>query len=439
MLKDIFPLSLIISLRFLGLFIVLPILSVYALELEGSNEFLVGIVIGGYALTQMIFQVPFGMLSDKIGRKVTIFIGLVIFAIGSVICAISDDIYMLLLGRLLQGAGAIGAVVSAMISDFVPEETRAKAMAIMGGSIAGAFAIAMFAGPVIGGYYGVDKLFILTTILVFISILILLFKVPNPPKVIYTFSENNSNLKDILKDINLIKMNITNFLQKGLMSLTFLIIPIFLTKEFGWEKSELFKVYLPALILGVIAMAPSAILAEKKGKYREVLIAGIIFFLISFLIIGFSHNEILFVIGITLFFIGFNVHEPIMQSLTSKLAKAHQRGSALGVFNSFGYFGTFIGGLIGASYIKYGDLTILSYSIIVIAIGWIILIAKMENPSKRKNLYIDLKDINKDKISGLNVVKGIIEHYINESENRVIIKYNEDIIEEKEIKEFFNG
>lgn len=437
MLRDIFPLSLIISLRFLGLFIVLPILSVYAIELEGANEFLVGIVIGGYALTQMIFQVPFGMLSDKIGRKVTIFIGLVIFAIGSIICAVSDDIYMLLIGRLLQGTGAIGAVVSAMISDFVPEESRAKAMAIMGGSIAGAFAIAMFAGPLIGGYYGVDKLFILTTVLVFISILILLFKVPNPPKVVYTFSEENSKLKDILRDVNLMKMNITNFLQKGLMSLIFLIIPIFLTKEFGWDKSELFKVYLPALILGVTAMAPSAIFAEKKGKYREVLIVGIIFFLISFLIIGFSHNEILFILGVSLFFIGFNVHEPIMQSLTSKLAKAHQRGSALGVFNSFGYFGTFVGGIIGASYLKYGDLTILSNSIILVSIGWIYLIARMENPSKRKNLYIDLKDIDKIKISSLNVIDGVIEHYINESENRVIIKYNEDKIQEEYIKNFF--
>ncbi len=261
MLKNTLPLSLIISIRFLGLFIVLPVLSIYALELEGSNEFLVGIVVGGYALTQVIFQVPFGILSDKIGRKVTILIGLIIFAIGSILCAISTDIYMLIFGRFLQGAGAIGAVVVAMISDLTAEEERAKAMAIMGGSIAIAFALSMFIGPVIGGKYGINTLFFITTILVFICIVILYTKVPNPPKVTYSFNEA-FKVSDILKDINIMKMNITNFLQKALMSLTFLIIPIFLTKEFAWEKSELFKVYLPALILGILAMAPSAILSE---------------------------------------------------------------------------------------------------------------------------------------------------------------------------------
>jgi MFS family permease len=143
MFKTIFPLSLIISLRFLGLFIVLPVLSVYALHLEGSNEFLVGITIGGYAATQMLLQIPFGIMSDKIGRKITIFIGLVIFLIGSLICAYSETIYGLMIGRFLQGAAAIGAVGTAMISDMVKEEVRGHAMAIMGGCIAASFAISI--------------------------------------------------------------------------------------------------------------------------------------------------------------------------------------------------------------------------------------------------------------------------------------------------------
>ena len=162
MIKSVLPLSFIISLRFFGLFIVLPVISVYAFSLEGANATLVGIVVGGYALTQVIFQTPFGIMSDKLGRKGTIITGLLLFAIGSLICALATDILALLLGRLLQGAGSIGAVVTAMISDLVKEEQRPKAMAVMGSSIAFAFAISMIAGPTIGAAFGVQSLFYIT-------------------------------------------------------------------------------------------------------------------------------------------------------------------------------------------------------------------------------------------------------------------------------------
>ena len=213
--KKVLPLSFIIALRFLGLFIVLPVLSVYALSLEGANEILVGVVIGGYALTQVIFQVPFGMVSDKWGRKNTIIFGLIIFILGSIVCAMSNDIYSLMFGRFLQGAGAIGAVVTAMISDVVKEEVRAKAMAMMGGSIAGAFAIAMMVGPIMGAKYGVSSLFWLTAVLSLLAIVILVTLVPQAPKIVHSYSEEESKISVVLKDKNLMKMNITNLLQKG--------------------------------------------------------------------------------------------------------------------------------------------------------------------------------------------------------------------------------
>ncbi len=162
MIKSILPLSSIIALRFFGLFIVLPVLSVYALDLHGANTTLVGIVVGGYALTQMIFQVPFGIMSDKLGRKGTIITGLILFGIGSIFCAIADDILLLMLGRFLQGAGAIGAVVTATISDLVKEEQRPKAMATMGMAIGMSFAAAMVLGPTISTFAGVESLFYLT-------------------------------------------------------------------------------------------------------------------------------------------------------------------------------------------------------------------------------------------------------------------------------------
>jgi len=426
MIKSVMPLSFIIALRFFGLFIVLPVLSVYALSLEGANATLVGIVVGGYALTQVIFQVPFGIMSDKLGRKGTIITGLLIVSIGCLLCAIANDIFTLMLGRLLQGAGAIGAVVTAMISDLVKEEQRSKAMAMMGMFIGLSFAVAMLAGPLIGGFIGVEILFSITMFLNLASIYILVKKVPNSPVITHTYNDK-LKLSDILKNTNINRMNITNFLQKALMTFAFLVIPIILTKTYNWEKTELWYVYVPAMIFGLLVMAPTAIIAEKKGKFREILALGILLFIISYLVIGFSNNALVFAIGVVIFFIGFNMHEPIMQSLTSKFAKVHQRGSVLGIFNSFGYLGTFVGGLLGGIMLDSIDLSTFSIIISIICILWAILILTMPNPSKTKSLYLSLDEYKLENSGKLNENSNIIEWYINNTENIIAIKYDENI------------
>lgn len=433
MIKSVMPLSFIIALRFFGLFIVLPVISVYALSLDGANATLVGIVVGGYALTQVVFQVPFGVMSDKLGRKGTIITGLLLFAIGSLICAIATDIYTLMLGRLLQGSGAIGAVVTAMISDLVKEHERSKAMALMGSFIGLAFAIAMLAGPLIGGFIGVPVLFYITMFLALISIYILVKKVPNPPIITHTYNDK-LRLSDVLGNTNINRMNITNFLQKALMTFAFLVIPIILTKTYGWEKKELWYVYLPAMIFGLLSMAPAAIIAEKKGKFKEILALGILFFIISYLVIGFSSSSVVFVIGVVIFFIGFNMHEPIMQSLASKFAKVHQRGSVLGVFNSFGYLGTFVGGLLGGIMLDNLNLSTFSIIIAVICVLWGILILTMPNPSKTKSVYLNLDEYKLENSGKLNQNNAIDEWYINNTENIIAIKYDDEKISEEEIR-----
>jgi predicted MFS family arabinose efflux permease len=435
MIKSVLPLSLIIALRFLGLFIVLPILSVYALSLEGANELLVGIIIGGYALTQMIFQVPFGALSDKIGRKKTIIFGLIIFALGSIVCAISSDIYMLMIGRFLQGAGAIGAVVTAMISDVVKEEQRAKAMAMMGGSIAASFALSMALGPVIGGLWGAGTLFWITAVLSLLAIGILITKVPPVPVIYHDVSEEDKRLSNIFKDANLIRMNITNFLQKGMMTLAFLIIPIILTSSYGFEKSELYKVYLPAMIFGVLAMPFSAIIGEKKHKAKEMLLLGIILFGIAYALMGVATSSLVFILGVVVFFIGFNIHEPLLQSLTSKYAKVHQKGTALGVFNSFGYFGTFIGGVVGGAMLQSYSMGTIGIIVAILCLAWIALLFAMPNPSLVKNLYIKINENTKERTQSLKELSGIKEWYINESEQVLVVKYDTQKIEAKAIEE----
>jgi MFS family permease len=434
MLKTIMPLNLIVSLRFLGLFIVLPVLSVYALNLKGANELLIGIAIGGYAATQMLLQVPFGMLSDKIGRKITLTIGLIIFIIGSLVCAYSDDIYMLIFGRLLQGAGAIGAVATAMISDMIREEVRAKAMAIMGGSIAITFALSMVLGPVISGFWGIDKLFLITAICAAIAIIVLLTKVENPPKITHDYQNNKKDIIKILKDKNLIKMNITNMLQKGMMTLAFLTIPIMMVREFDYAKTELWQVYLPAMVFGIFAMGFSAVMGEKKKKPKLVLIIGIILFGVSYSLMGFASSPFVFILGIIAFFIGFNVHEPLLQSLASKYAKIHQKGAALGVFNSFGYLGTFTGALWGGHILKWYGIEYIAVVVIITCILWVGLIMSLENPIFSKNIYLDFGKFDEAKLKILTQTDGIIEWYKNENEKLLIIKYNSKEVSDMAIK-----
>ncbi|DAB36223.1 MAG: MFS transporter [Sulfurospirillum cavolei] len=434
MFKTLMPLNLIISLRFLGLFIVLPVLSVYALHLEGSSELLVGITIGGYAATQMLLQIPFGIMSDKLGRKITIFIGLVIFLIGSLVCGFSEHIYMLMFGRFLQGAAAIGAVGTAMISDMVKEEVRGHAMALMGGTIAASFAISMMAGSLIGGYYGVDKLFFITAALSVFSMIVLYTKVPNPPKIVHHYGADETDLKEILKDKDLMKMNITNLLQKGMMTLAFMVIPILMLQEFGFVKKELWMVYLPAMICGVLAMGPSAIMGEKKHKAKEMLMIGIALFAISYVMMGYAKSASWFIVGVVIFFIGFNMHEPLMQSMASKYAKVHQKGAALGVFNTFGYAGTFIGGVFGGFFLEHFGIMEIAWVIFIACIFWLVLIATLKNPSINKNLYLPFDTIDLTRMMHLNHVKGVIEWYRNESERLLIVKYDSKETDAETIK-----
>ena len=433
MFKKVMPLSIILSLRFLGLFLVLPIISIYALSLDGATPLLVGIVVGGYALTQAVFQVPFGKMSDKIGRKPTLLVGLLTFLIGSLIAAYATDIYTLMLGRFLQGAGAIGAVITAMISDLVEEEKRAKAMAIMGASIALSFALAMGMGPILGAKFGVDTLFIITAVLSIIAIVLLFTKVPTPPRIKHTYHAD-AKTSDILKDSNLLNMIVINAMQKGLMTVAFVLIPIILTSEtFAWEKSDLYMAYLPAMLFGLLAMGPAAVFGEKKNKPREIFLLSIVLFITSFLIMGLTDSSTLFIVGVVAFFIAFNMMEPLVQSMISKFAKVHQKGAALGISNSAAYFMTFIGGSAAGLLLDISDRETLSVSMAALAGVWLLWTFKLQNPTKHSHLFLDQKHVDEAKLNNLES-EHIAEWYLNDTENIVVVKYVSEAMSEDDIK-----
>lgn len=398
-----------------------------------DNLLLVGIIVGGYALTQALFQVPFGVMSDKIGRKPTLLVGLLIFLIGSLVAAFATDIYTLMLGRFLQGAGAIGSVITAMISDLVEEEVRGKAMAIMGSTIALSFAIAMGLGPIVGASYGVDTLFLITSVLSILAMILLFTKVPTPPRIKHAYHEK-AKTSDILKDPNLLNMIIINAMQKALMTVAFVLIPIILTSDaFAWQKSDLYMAYLPAMILGLVAMGPASVFGEKYNKPREIFLVSIVLFIVSFLIMGLTASSTVFIVGVSMFFIAFNMMEPLVQSMVTKFAKVHQKGTALGIANSVAYFATFIGGTLAGLMLDMSDRGTIGVAVAVLATIWLIWTFKLQNPTKHSHLFISQDLIDTQKLNELEH-EHITEWYINETENLIVVKYISDTFTEEELK-----
>lgn len=436
MIKRIFPLALISSLRFFGLFIVLPIIGLYTDEFQ-TSAFLAGLAAGGYALTQIIFQTPFGIWSDKYNRKHVVGVGLIIFLLGSLVCAFSTDITLLIIGRFLQGAGAVGGVVSAQIADLVREEERNKAMAVMGAGIFISFILAMLLSPIVASYYGLNTLFFITSGLCVISLIILYWKVPDTPSVKYHFQDNTINA--LLKDKNLLIMNLSAFLQKFLMIFAFVCISLALTHQFHIPEGDLWHIYAPAAIVGVFAMGPSSVFAQKKGRFKGVMLFGIFAFVLSYFLMAFSipqESIVLFALGVFIFFIGFAIHEPIMQSLASRYPKAHQKGAALGIFTTLGYVGSALGGMCGGWLYEEVGLFYLSLIIAVVCIIWAaLLIVFLSNPRNQKNIYLPLdnKQYSLEKLSTLDKLEGIIEWYINQNEYIAIIKYDDTFIKKEQI------
>ena len=429
MLKSVLPLSFIVASRFLGLFIVLPVLSLYALNLEGANEFLVGLIVGVYAISQMIFQVPFGALSDKIGRKKALTIGLLVFVVGSIVCALASDIYTMLFGRFLQGIGAVGAVATAMISDFVTEENRSKAMAIMGAFIGLSFTLSMVLGPLLARSYGLSSLFYFSAALSLLCVVLLYTVVPKEIKVSEKAEKVPFGKLFLQKDYMII--NFTSFMQKMLTSIAFLAIPIILVKKYGYESGELYKVYTLGAVLGFLAMGLAGFLGDGKGLSKVILIAGTLLFGLTYAIFAFSFTLFVFVLGVAIFFVGFNMHEPIMQSTATKFVKSSQKGTALGVFNSFGYLGSFAGGAVGGYVLHAFDFKTLAIICVVLCVIWLVLLFSLNDPRIFKNIYLS-PDIAIN-LELLNSQKGVVDYYKNEKNQ--VIKFDSRLTSEAALKE----
>lgn len=345
--RAVFNLSTIMSLRIIGLFMALPVFSLYALQLHGATPLLVGLAIGVYGLTQAIFQIPCGALSDRFGRKPIIFVGLMIFILGSIFAGIAHSITLMIIGRSLQGIGAIGSTILAMIADLTREEHRTISMAIVGMVIGLSFGIAMLLGPLLISWISINYLFFIAAFFAFIAIFILFFNVPTPDQLRW-HHDTEPELKSFLKILTmptLAQLNIGIFILHAIFTATFIAIPIHL-KQLSMVPAWQF--YLPILFIAFIISLILMNFSKRKSQLKFCFLSGIMMLMIAESLFGFNqHSTIMMLLGLGCFFTSFSLLEAFIPSLISRIAPIHRKGTALGVYSCSQFLGIFIGGLLG--------------------------------------------------------------------------------------------
>ena len=360
--------SLIMSVRMLGLFMLFPVMSVYAGDYDSSTPFLIGMAIGIYGLTQALLQIPFGYLSDRFGRKPILIIGLLIFLLGSIVAANTSNIIFVVIGRALQGGGAISAVLMAFLADSISEDNRAKANAFVGFQIGVAFMLSLIIGPLITSRIGLSGLFWVIGLFSIIAMLIVFSLEQSRPINYYRLSFGA--LKETLSR-ELITLDFSVFSLHLILASGFIVMPLLIMENQIVSMIDNWQLYLPAVLLSFIGMIPLIIISEKFKKTKYILLLSIFLLIISQIIFYISNlNFSVFLITLTIFFVAFNTVEAILPSLLSKTASASKRGLAMGIFSTSQFLGTFIGGAIGGLIYDIYDLNSVFLFTIFVAIIW---------------------------------------------------------------------
>ena len=442
----------IYGLRMLGMFLILPIFAIYAEGLPGSpSAFQVGLALGAYGLTQALFQLPFGMLSDRYGRKNIIYIGLLLFALGSFVSGYSDDINIIILGRAIQGAGAISAAITALVADLTRDEHRTKAMAMIGATIGITFALSLMGAPVLNRLIGVPGIFMLTGFLSLSAILVVRFVVPTPLNInaSKTLKEPAPPFKSILKNKELSRLNFGIFALHAAQMAMFIVVPIALATSGGMDVNQHWKVYLPVLLTSFVFMVPIIIVSEKFNKSKLVFISSIFLMLIAQLMFGILINVFWgLVASLFVYFVAFNVLEASLPSLISKIAPPSAKGTAIGVYNTCQSLGVFFGGLLGGFLADFGgSFSVFSFCAILMTL-WVGFAFSMKAPPAIKTLMFMIQ--NKSLLKSpkqlarvqqqLKKIKGVRDVLILLEEGKVMLKVNKhETIHEASIIRLLGG
>lgn len=391
--KTVIPIALLFSFRMLGLFMLIPVFTLYAPELVGATPALIGIALGAYGLSQGLLQIPFGILSDKFGRKPLITLGLVLFAAGSLLGALTHSIYGMLAARILQGGGAIGSVLIALLADLTPEASRTKAMAVIGMTIGLSFSLAMVLSPIIAHWSGLSGIFYLTCILACLGLIVLHTVIPSPQRESFhpESEAKPSLLKVVLGNKTLWRLNAGIFCQHLILTSTFFVLPNLLKENIAQGLiKESWHVYLALMLIAFILMIPFIIIAEKKGRMREIFLAAIVLSGASQFLLA-IHGEyfLLFYLLLQGYFVAFNFLEASLPSMVSKLANPSHKGTAMGVYSTCQFLGIFAGGTLSGLLFNHIDSAGIFVMNGIIACAWFIFSYPLQperQPLKRTTL-----------------------------------------------------
>jgi MFS family permease len=388
-------LAAVFSVRLLGLFMIYPVFAAYAGGLSHANSYLIGEALGIYGLTQGLLQIPFGLLSDKVGRKVMIVIGLLLFATGSAIAALSTSIGGVILGRALQGSGAVGSVILALVADLTSEENRTKAMAMVGITIGASFMIALGAGPIVANFIGVRGIFWLMVGLALVGIGITQWGVPNPPRLrVHRDAETVPALIGAaLRNAELLRLNLGIFVLHAMLTASFLVVPGLLHKTLDLPARGQWVVYLPILIVSIVVMLPAIIVAEKYRRMKGVFVSSVAVLAVSQAMLYFgSGNLLVLLAALTIFFSAFNVMEASLPSLITKVAPPDAKGTAMGLYSSLQFLGVFVGGVVGGLANQHAGSAGVFALTAIAALVWLVAAATMAPPSYLTTRLLPLAD-----------------------------------------------
>ncbi len=436
-------LSGIYALRMLGLFMILPVFSLYAERLEHVTPLLVGVAISIYGLTQALLQIPFGMLSDRIGRKPVIIFGLLIFAAGSIVAALADSIQGVILGRALQGSGAIAAAIMALAADLTREEHRTKMMAIIGMSIGLSFVVALISGPVLNAWIGVPGIFWLIAVLALVAVAVVGWGVPTP---IHSGFHRDaqpvpSQILAVLKVRDLLRLDLGILALHMMLTAGFVVLPLSLRDQAGLAAGQHWLVYLPVLLLSVGAMLPFIILAERRRQMKTVFLGAVLVLAFSQLALSFSLDTVWGIsVSLFVFFAAFNLLEASLPSLISKIAPPDSKGTAMGVYSSSQFLGAFLGGTIGGwLHGAYGQQSVFWFCA-GLGLLWLLFASSMGDPRYLSSYLLRVGEVTehdaRQLVTRLIQVEGVAEAVVIAEDGIAYLKVDNTALDESCLRQF---
>jgi MFS family permease len=436
----------IYGLRMLGLFIILPVFALYAEHLPGGeSHLLMGVALGAYGLTQAILQIPAGWLSDRYGRKPVIYVSLVLFALGSFIAAYADNIYWVIVGRVVQGAGALNAAVMALTADLTREEVRTRAMATIGMTIGVTFSLSLVLSPLLHGVIGVPGLFALTGVLALAAIAVVKFVIPDP--AITRFHSDteagHGHFREVLRNPDLLRLDFGIFALHAILMSVFMQVP-FILQANGLVVADHWQVYLPVMLIAFALMVPPIIIAEKKAKMKQVFMAAVALALAAQALLMFAQHSLWGVaIALLLFFTAFNVLEATLPSLISKIAPLAAKGTAMGVYSSVQFFGAFFGAAAGGALMQFvGGDAVFWFSMALLAL-WLVAASGMRPPAAVRTRLFHLPELDAaaavELRRSLLLVSGVREAMVVASEGMACLKVDMQGFDETAVEQLIKG